>query len=273
MSETGEAGAGARPQEFERDGAQVPRTALIIGGSSGVGLAAAHRLAGQGIAKIAIAARSQARGEAAAESLASASVDARFFSCDANDPEAATRLVEAVEAAFGSIDMLVVSTAAAVLPRLLGDIEPADIMRTLVDQAAAPMVMSRAVLPGMRARRSGSIVVVASDAAKTATPGETVIGAAMAAITMFARAMAMEVKRDGIRVNIVTPSLISGTPIYDRLMQDEFSARLFGKAAKLASLGVADADDVAATIAFLCSPDAARITGQAISVNGGISAA
>src|SRR3546814_8383997 len=126
------------------------------------------------------------------------------------------------------------------------------------------MVMGRAVLPVMRASGAGSIVVVASDAAKSATPGETVIGAAMAAITMFARAMAMEVKRDGIRVNIVTPSLISGTPIYDRLMEDEFSARLFGKAAKLASLGVADADDVAATIAFLCSDDAARITGQAI---------
>ena len=179
----------------------------------------------------------------------------------------------AVEQAYGAIDILVVSTAAAVLPRLLGDIEPADIASILVEQAAAPMVMSRAVLPGMRSRGSGAIVVVASDAAKSATPGETVIGAAMAAITMFARAMAMEVKRDGIRVNIVTPSLISGTPIYDRLMEDEFSARLFGKAAKLASLGVADADDVAATIAFLCSADAARITGQAISVNGGISAA
>lgn len=249
------------------------RTALIVGGSSGVGLATAHRLAAQGIANIAIAARSTERGEAAAADLAAKGVDARFFACDANDPAAAVGLAAAVEAAFGGIDLLVVSTAAAVLPRLLGDIEPADISRILVDQAAAPMVMSRAVLPGMRARQSGAIVVVASDAAKSATPGETVIGAAMAAITMFARAMAMEVKRDGIRVNIVTPSLIGGTPIYERLMADEFSARLFGKAAKLASLGVADADDVAATIAFLCSPDAARITGQAISVNGGISAA
>jgi 2-hydroxycyclohexanecarboxyl-CoA dehydrogenase len=249
------------------------RTALIVGGSSGVGLATAHRLVSQGIANIAIAARSAERGEAAAADLTAKNVDARFFACDANDPAAAVGLVAAVEAAFGAIDLLVVSTAAAVLPRLLGDIEPADISRILVDQAAAPMVMSRAVLPGMRARQSGAIVVVASDAAKSATPGETVIGAAMAAITMFARAMAMEVKRDGIRVNIVTPSLISGTPIYERLMEDEFSARLFGKAAKLASLGVADADDVAATIAFLCSPDAARITGQAISVNGGISAA
>lgn len=249
------------------------RTALVVGGSSGVGLATARRLAAQGVTKIAIAARSVERGEAAAASLASDGVQSRFFACDANDPSSAVQLVAAVEKAYGTVDLLVVSTAAAVLPRLLGDIEPGEISRILVEQAAAPMVMSRAVLPGMRARRNGSIVVVASDAAKSATPGETVIGAAMAAITMFARAMAMEVKRDNIRVNIVTPSLISGTPIYDRLMEDEFSARLFGKAAKLASLGVADADDVAATIAFLCSSDAARITGQAISVNGGISAA
>src|SRR3546814_17740298 len=89
----------------------------------------------------------------------------------------------------------------------------------------------------------------------------------MAAITMFARAMAMEVKRDGIRVNIVTPSLISGTPIYDRLMEDAFSARLFGTAPTLASLGAADADDVAATFAFLCPDDAQRMPGQAFSLN------
>lgn len=267
------AGAEARTSDTAGSADGQPKSALVVGGSSGVGLATAKRLAAQGVTRIAIAARSVERGEAAAASLSSDTVDARFFGCDANDPAEAVRLVDAVEAAFGGIDLLVVSTAAAVLPRLLGDIEPAEIARTLVDQAAAPMVMSRAVLPGMRARGSGAIVVVASDAAKSATPGETVIGAAMAAITMFARAMAMEVKRDGIRVNIVTPSLISGTPIYDRLMEDEFSARLFGKAAELASLGVADADDVAATIAFLCSRDAARITGQAISVNGGISAA
>lgn len=273
MGSKAKTNASAHTEDEKAGAAPCTRTALIVGGSSGVGLATAHRLVSQGITNIAIAARSPERGEAAAASLSSAGVDARFFACDANDPAAAVALVAAVEGAFGSIDLLVVSTAAAVLPRLLGDIEPGDISRILVDQAAAPMVMSRAVLPGMRARQSGAIVVVASDAAKSATPGETVIGAAMAAITMFARAMAMEVKRDGIRVNIVTPSLISGTPIYDRLMEDEFSARLFGKAAKLASLGVADADDVAATIAFLCSPDASRITGQAISVNGGISAA
>ena len=254
-------------------GAEQARTALIVGGSSGVGLATAYRLLASGVRHIGIAARGADRGEAAAAALCERGAVARFFQCDANDPRSAASLVENAEIEFGRIDILVVSTAATILPRLLADIEPADIARILVEQAAAPMLMSRAVLPGMRDRGHGAIVVVASDAAKSPTPGETVIGAAMAAITMFARAMAMEVKRDGIRVNVVTPSLIKGTPIYDRLMEDEFSARLFGKAAKLASLGVADADDVAAMIAFLCGPEAARITGQAVSVNGGISAA
>jgi len=255
------------------DGGARDRAALIVGGTSGVGLAAARLLLGQGVRKLALAARSADRGEAAATELRGKGADARFYACDANDPAEALKLVADVEADLGGIDILIVSTAANVLPRLIGDMATEDIPRTLVEQAAAPMVMSHAVVPVMRRGGSGSIVVVASDAAKTATPGETVIGAAMAAITMFARALAMEVKREGIRVNIVTPSLISGTPIYDRLMEDEFSARLFGKAAKLASLGVATAEDVAASIAFLCSPAASRITGQALSVNGGISAA
>lgn len=250
-----------------------PRVALLVGGSSGVGLATARHLAAAGITHIALAARGIERGEQAAAALSTGGVDARFFEVDANSPASAAALVEQVETAFGTIDILVVSTAASVYPRLLADISLDDIPATLSEQALAPLLMSRAVLPGMRARGGGSIVLVASDAAKSATPGETVIGAAMAAITMFGRAMAMEVKRDGIRVNIATPSLIAGTPIYDRLMQDEFSARLFGKAAKMASLGVAEPDDLAALIAFLSSPAAARITGQAISVNGGISAA
>lgn len=249
------------------------RTALIVGGSSGVGLATIRMLLDDGVHHIAICARDATRGEAVAAALAQGGADVRFFAADAGNANAAVALIDAVMEAFGRIDIMVVSTAATVLPRLLADIDTADIVTTLADQAGPPLVMCRAVLPAMKAKGGGSIVLVASDAAKSATPGETVIGAAMAAITMFARAMAMEVKRDGIRVNVVTPSLISGTPIYDRLMADEFSARLFGKAAKLAALGVAEPEDVAALIAFLSGPGAARITGQAVSVNGGISAA
>jgi NAD(P)-dependent dehydrogenase (short-subunit alcohol dehydrogenase family) len=125
----------------------------------------------------------------------------------------------------------------------------------------------------MRAQRSGVIVNIASDAAKSATPGEAVIGAAMAAIMMFSRTVAMEAKRDGIRVNVLTPSLIAGTETSARILEGGFSARLFEKAASFANLGVAEPSDLAALIVFLASPEAGRLTGQAISVNGGISAA
>lgn len=133
------------------------------------------------------------------------------------------------------------------------------------------MQMNRAVLPYMQ-ENGGTIVNVASDAAKVPTPGESVAGGAMAAITMFSRTLALEVKRHGIRVHAVTPSLIAGTPTADRLLADDFGAKIFGRIIEKAQLGVPDADDVAATILWLASPAAAKVTGQVISVNGGISA-
>jgi NAD(P)-dependent dehydrogenase (short-subunit alcohol dehydrogenase family) len=158
------------------------------------------------------------------------------------------------------------------VPRLLHEFPIDEMAAVVTDQLAGVMHLTRAVIPHMRAAGSGVIVTVASDAAKVPTVGESVIGAAMAAIVMFSRTVAMEAKRDGIRVNCVTPSLVSGTGGYDRTMSDPFSARLFGKALGLAQLGITEPDDLAALIAFLAGPDSARLTGQAISVNGGISA-
>jgi NAD(P)-dependent dehydrogenase (short-subunit alcohol dehydrogenase family) len=144
----------------------------------------------------------------------------------------------------------------------------------MLTQLALPsMHMASAVLPGMRICRSGVIVNLASDAAKTATPGEAVIGAAKAAIVMFTRTIAIEEKRYGIRANALTPSLVYGTASTERIMADGFSGKLFARAAQQAQLGVPTAEDIAALAVFLCSPAASRLTGQAISVNGGISAA
>ena len=95
----------------------------------------------------------------------------------------------------------------------------------------------------------------------------------MAGIVMFTRTLAMEAKRDSVRVNVITPSLIEGTLTYDRVMRDGFSAKLFEKAARMAHLGLSQPEDLAHLIVFLSSPEACRITGQAISPNGGISAA
>ncbi|HEY5857806.1 MAG TPA: SDR family oxidoreductase [Aldersonia sp.] len=249
-------------------------TVYIVGGTSGVGLEIARRYVAAGTQRIGLVGRSAERGEKAAQEIRglASGVWCLFVSADVNDPAEAARATTELSGSLGTADILVNSIAASYTPRLLHDIEPADIPATLMQQALGPMNMCRAVLPDMRARGGGAIVNIASDAAKYPTPGESVIGAAMAAIVMFSKTLAMEAKRDGIRVNAVTPSLIRDTGAFERVMSDPFSAKLFQKAARLASLGVAEPADVADLVLFLCSPQARRITGQAISPNGGISA-
>src|SRR5271155_3752930 len=248
-------------------------TALIVGGTAGIGLASARALAAAGVPRVVIAGRNAERGELAAKLIAELGGAAHFVVGAATDPVAAEAIATEGDQILSGIDILMCSTAADVRPELFINIPGADIGRMLTQLALPSMHMASAVLPGMRTRRSGVIVNVASDAAKTATPGEAIIGAAKAAIVMFTRTIAIEEKRYGIRANSLTPSLVHGTASTERITADGFSAKLFARAAKQADLGVPTADDIAALTVFLCSPAAARLTGQAISVNGGISAA
>ena len=196
-----------------------------------------------------------------------------FFAGDCNHASQAIAVCEAAQGAFGGLDVLVNSTTGSYAPKLLHNTGVEEIETILLEQIMAPLLTSRIVLPGLAARGGGAIVNVASDAAKVATPGETVLSAAMAGIVMFSRTLAIEAKRNGVRVKAVTPSIIEGTSTYDKVMRDEFAGKLFGKAIKLAHLGVVNAEDMADLIVFLASPQAAKISGQAISLNGGISAA
>ncbi|MGQ0697262.1 MAG: SDR family NAD(P)-dependent oxidoreductase [Panacagrimonas sp.] len=250
--------------------------ALIVGGTSGVGLATAIRLAKGGVRSVGIVGRNAERGETARQSILAAvpDVSAFFIQGDANDLEQAKRVIEEAKAKLGTIDILVNCTIdmSRYTPEPLINLDPADIGPTLLSVILAPMHMSRLVLPLMKERRGGVILNVASDAAKVPTPGETILGAAMAAITLFSRTLAMEAKRFGVRVNCLTPSLIGGTPTAAHVQKGGFSAKLFAQVESMASLGVCVPDDLAAMIVFLASPEAARVTGQVISVNSGISA-
>ncbi|MDH6284689.1 SDR family NAD(P)-dependent oxidoreductase [Prescottella agglutinans] len=249
-------------------------TVYIVGGTSGVGLEIARQFVRAGAQRIGLVGRNIERGEKAAQHIRSLKpgVWCLFASGDVNDPGEAVRVTKELSDSLGDADILINSTTGSYNPRLFHTTPPEDIPNILLQQALGPINMCRAVLPGMRQQRGGVIVNIASDAAKHPTPGESVIGAAMAAIVMFSKTLAMEAKRDGIRVSAVTPSLIRETGSYDRVMSEPFSAKLFEKATGLASLGVAEPIDVAELVLFLCSPQARRITGQAISPNGGISA-
>lgn len=245
---------------------------LIAGGTSGVGLATALAFAAAGVPKIAIAGRNAERGAAAVVEVQNTGAECAFYVTDATNAEAARLTAAAAFDFLGGVDIFVNTTTPHVRPTPFAKTDVDEIAGLLGELVLPPMHMAHAVLPEMRRRRAGSIVNMASDAAKAATPGESVIGAAMAAIVMFTRTLAIEEKRHNIRANVVTPSLISGTGLTDYLLDDGFSGRLFSGAAAKADLGLPDAADVASLILFLAGPNASRLTGQAVSVNGGISA-
>jgi NAD(P)-dependent dehydrogenase (short-subunit alcohol dehydrogenase family) len=247
--------------------------ALIVGGTAGIGLATARQLSDAGVSRIVIAGRDEQRGERARSLIEQHGAKVTFVRGDATDPVAAQDMAAQAESLLDGIDILVCSTAAEVKPELFARIPTADIAAIYTQIALPSMHMAGAVLPVMRRQRRGVVVNLASDAGKTATPGEAIIGAAKAGIMMFTRTIAIEGKRDGIRANVLTPSLVNETGSTERITADGFSAKLFAKAAQRANLGVPVADDIAALAVFLCRPEAARITGQAVSVNGGISAA
>lgn len=248
---------------------------LIAGGTSGVGLASAIAFCDAGVRRVALLGRDEQRGRAARATVSARHPEAQveLIACDAGDIASVTSAVADVHRRLDGLDVVVSSTASSYRPELLHRMPAEDVMGTLVAQAGPPLLLTRVALPYLRAQGGGSIVNIASDAAKTATPGESALGAAMAAIVMFSRTAAIEAKRDGVRVNALTPSLVLGTATAEHVLRDGFSRKLFEKAATQAHLGVAEAEDLAHLVVYLGGPAAAKLTGQAISVNGGISAA
>ena len=213
--------------------------------------------------------RNADRGAAAA-----ADTGATFLQADVSDIGTIETVFAQADRSLGGIDTLICTIGGTRLPDLLFNWSLEEIRATLLSDVAPFLYCGRAVMPLMQARGGGAVINVASDAGKVATPGETVIGAGMAAIIQFTRGLAIEGKRNGIRANTLTPSLVEGTPLTDRLMEEgQFSAKLFAKARPLAQLGATMPEDLAEMAAYLASPAGALVTGQAISINGGISAA
>ncbi|MGI9406365.1 MAG: SDR family NAD(P)-dependent oxidoreductase [Hyphomicrobiaceae bacterium] len=258
-----------------QDGPLAGKACLVTGSTAGIGYAIARAFLEAGAPQVMINGRNEARAKEAVEQLRSefAGVDVFCAMGDVTEPDEATRVAEDAMRQLGQIDCLVNSTGGDDTPALFYKLELASLPGLVQRGLLGHILMSRAAIPHMMEQNSGCIINIASDAAKIATPGESVIGAIMAGIVMFTRGLAIEAKRNGVRVNCITPSIVRGTPLYDRLMADEFSGKLFAKAEKMAQLGVAEPEDLAELTVFLASDAASKITGQAISVNGGISAA
>lgn len=250
-------------------------TALVTGSTSGIGIEIAAQLAEAGVRRLAVSGRNDERGQKAVEMIKARApdCDVRFFRADVSQADQARDLVDSVAAAFGSLDILATSIPGHLSPQPFHQVPVEAFHEQFQSHLASVMYTCHAAMPHLMAREGGAIINLSSDAAKIATPGEAIQGACKAAVVMFSRTLALEAGRYGIRVNAITPSIVRDTSAYQRVMSSEFSQRLFAKAEKKARLGVATPADIAPLAVFLASRAASKITGQAVSVNGGISAA
>lgn len=255
-------------------GTLAGRTALITGATAGIGLETARLFLRAG-ATVVLNGRDPERGRAALASLAGdGDADAvRFVAGDVRAVEDCLRLVALAGEAFGPLGILVHAAGIGITPKPFQRAEASSFRPLIEGHLLSAYNICHAAVPALIAAGGGSIVTVASDAGKVATPGEAIIGSLKAAVIMFTRGLALELSRHGIRANCITPSFVVGTPANERMRADDFMRKVVEKADSRARLGPTHASDLAELALFLAGPGSSRITGQAISVNGGISAA
>jgi len=250
-------------------------SALVTGATGGIGFEIAAQLAEAGVPRVAFNGRNVEKGEEALKRLRARipGCDFHFISADPRIYEEASAMVDEAVAALGALDVLVTSIPGHLSPQPFHQVPPEAFDEQMQSHFGSVIYTCRAALPHMMKRQGGTIINLASDAAKIATPGEALQGALKAAVVMFSRTLALEAARDGLRVHAITPSIVRDTSAYQRVMASDFSQKLFAKAEAKAKLGVVKPSDIAPLAVFLAGPLSARMTGQAISVNGGISAA
>jgi NAD(P)-dependent dehydrogenase (short-subunit alcohol dehydrogenase family) len=241
------------------------KVALITGGAgqNGLGFATARMMAAQG-ARVAIVDLERADPAAAAARLGEGHIGVIG---DVTDKASCERAVISVLERCGRIDILV-NNAGITQPRKTIDISGADYDAVLDVSLRGTLYMSQAVLPAMRAAKTGSIICISSVSAQR---GGGILGgphysAAKAGVLGLARAMAREFGNDGVRVNCVTPGLIA-TDINKGLIPDD---RMAGILEQIPLNRIGEPADVAGCVVFLASDLAKYCTGVTLDVNGGM---
>ena len=237
------------------------RRALVTGASSGLGLACAQALAGEG-AVVTIAARSQERLAAAADQI-----DGEVFTvvADVSSIDGATSVADRAAAAMGGIDILIANAGGPPAGNFddtdLAAYEPALRLNLL-----STVALCKATVPPMRERGWGRVVAITSIAVREPNDRLILSNTARAGVTGFLKTLAREVAADGVTVNSLQP----GLHVTDRL-QSVYGADLPAVAADIPTGTLGDPGDFGRIAAFLCSDSAKFITGAAIPVDGGAS--
>jgi 3-oxoacyl-[acyl-carrier protein] reductase len=231
------------------------KTALVTGASRGIGRAIAESLATAG-ASVVVGYRS---GAEEAEALAG-EIAGRAVQADVSDPESAAALVENA----GDLDILV-NNAGVTRDGLLVRMSDEDWATVIDTNLASVFYTCRAAVRGMMRKRAGAIVNISSIVGVHGNWGQTNYAASKAGIIGFTKALARELGSRNVRANVVVPGYVK-TRLTDVLAEDATKAML--ENTPLGRLG--DPEDVAGAVRFLCSDEAAFITGAVLLVDGGL---
>jgi NAD(P)-dependent dehydrogenase (short-subunit alcohol dehydrogenase family) len=240
------------------------KVALVVGGGSGIGRATAELFAAQG-AGVAVADISKEGAAQTADSLRAAGAVVSEHVCDITNPDHTDALIAETVRAHGGLDM-VTSTVGWSDTTFFAQEDEAYWRRIVDINLMGSIFLCRAALRVFSEQKSGSIVLTSSDAGKVGTMGETVYAAAKAGVIGFVKSLAREIARDGIRINAISPGP-TDTPLL-RAQSDQHVIEKMIRAVPLKRMGTAD--EQAAPIVFLASEAASFITGQTLSVSGGL---
>ena len=247
------------------------KTAIVTGAGSGIGRAIALRLASEGVTVGVF----DIRGDAANDTVAAveaAGGKAVAVVCDITDYSAVVQAVAGFEATTTRGTDILVNNAGWDTPMPFLKTDSAFWQKVTAINWFGPLHMTHAVAQGMAARKSGRIINIASDAGRVGSSGEVVYSGCKGATIAFAKALAREVARSNVTVNTICPGP-TDTPAMDAFVgTGEAGQKIRDAMVRGVPLGrIGVPDDYPGLVAFLASDDAAFMTGQTISVSGGLS--
>jgi NAD(P)-dependent dehydrogenase (short-subunit alcohol dehydrogenase family) len=245
------------------------KVALVTGGGSGIGRATAHRLAREG-ASVAVVDIREEPATRTTEEIRASGGTAAAVRCDVTQAAQVKEAVATIASQLGGLSLLVNAAGIFTAEGSVVDCDEQNWDRVLAVNLKAAFLTAKHAVPEMRKGGGGAIVNIASVYGFRGLPGECAYDASKGAVINLTRQMAMDFAREGIRVNAVCPSDCD-TPLLEALFEPgvdpDTEKRRLGEAIPMGRL--AQPSDIAAAIAFLCSDDAAFITGVSLPVDGG----
>jgi NAD(P)-dependent dehydrogenase (short-subunit alcohol dehydrogenase family) len=241
------------------------RVAVVTGGGSGIGEAAARRLAKRGFG-VAVVGRDAGRLARVVEGIISTGGHAITVEADLAGSSAPDQVVTEVLGRFGRLDV-VVNNAAFIRTGPLDDVTAEAFDQHYAVNVRAPLLLVRAALPALRRSPDAAIVNVSSSVGSMVKPANMLYGSTKAALEYLTRAWAYELAGDRVRVNCVAPGPVD-TPIH-ATYSDDLGATYADLARRVPLQRMGHVDDLAAWICFLVAPETSWTTGNVIHVDGG----